>query len=120
MHAPSAAPAALSGRARWAWIALLAISALLVVNHAIVAVAVDDGDTPLVVAMAVINALAVVLLLGPYRRLRPWAWLLLWVEVLALASVIGWGDDLPLRIAYGVIALVLAALQLVTPRAFPA
>jgi hypothetical protein len=75
--------------ARVAWVVLVVVSALGVLNHAVgVFVIAEEDPEPLMFALfAGLNLYAAAVLLGPYQRGEMWAWLVTWVEVAALALV---------------------------------
>lgn len=98
------------------WIALVVVTALFCINHVVVAV-VEPDDRALVLALALVNAVSLAILVGPFRQFRAWAWLAIWVEVAATASVAFWAADGP-GPWYAGFAALMAVAQIATLSAF--
>jgi hypothetical protein len=104
---------------RVAWILLTALSALWAVNHVVGAFvfAGDDVGPLLFVVFALVGVVATIVLLGPYRQRRLWAWQVVSVEVVALMSLFLVTQP---RVGawYLGVGLLMAIAQLVTLREF--
>lgn len=102
-----------------AWGLLVALSALWALNHVVGAfLFTGDGAGPLLfVGLALVGVVATVVLLGPYRRGRLWAWLVVTAEVLVLMSLVLFTQP-RVGLWYLGVGLVMAAAQLVTLREF--
>lgn len=104
---------------RIAWGLLTALSALWAVNHVVGAFVFAGGDVgpSVFVLLALLGVAATIVLLGPYRQRRLWAWWAVSVEVVALMAV-----SLVAQFEVGAwylgVGLVMAVAQLVTFREF--
>lgn len=105
--------------AKAAWGLLVALSALWALNHVVGAfLFTGDGAGPLLfVGLALVGVVATVVLLGPYRQGRLWAWLVVTAEVLVLMSLVLFTQP-RVGVWYLAVGLVMAAAQFVTLRQF--
>lgn len=108
-----------TGITKAAWALLTALSALWALNHMVGAfVFTDDDAGPLIfVALALLGVVATIVLLGPYRQRRLWAWWAVSVEVVALMAV---SLITPTSVGawYLGVGLLMAVTQLTTLREF--
>lgn len=108
-----------TGVTKAAWALLTALSALWALNHTVGAFVFTDNEVgPLLfVLLALLGVLATVVLLGPYRHRRRWAWWAVSIEVAALMAV-----SLITQPRVGAwyigVGLLMAVAQLVTRRDF--
>jgi hypothetical protein len=102
-----------------AWALLTALSALWALNHVVGAfVFTDDAAGPLTfVALALLGVAATIVLLGPYRQRRLWAWWAISVEVVALMAL-SLITQFEVGVWYLGAGLLMAVAQLVTLREF--
>lgn len=114
---PAVAVRPMGAGARAGWLVLVALSVLFAAGHVVSAVAVDDEPLAVFVALAVLDAATAVVLLGPYRRLRTWAWASTWVQVVVLASTLLWTGP-EVWAWYVAAAVVMAVAQCATLPAF--
>ena len=105
---------------RTGWWVLVVLTALLVANHAfgVLMYATSDDERALFVIFLAFNVLSLVVLLIPYRRRELWAWWATWIPVVtnALPLVLFSVDEVV--VFYAGVAMVMAAAQLTTLRAF--
>jgi hypothetical protein len=106
---------------RIGWIVLVVLSALFAVNHiaGIWFIAGSEDESQMFEAFGIVNLLAVVLLVIPYRRLEWWSWLAVWLTIVPIAAVIFFIQD-AIGIIYVITAGVMALAQLLTLPAFRA
>lgn len=104
---------------RVGWIVLLVLSALFAVNHlaGIWFIAASTDEQQMFEAFGVVNLLAIVLLVIPYRRREWWAWLTVWLTILPIALVVVFVPD-AIGITYVVTAGVMSLGQLATLPSF--
>ena len=105
---------------RVGWWVLVVLTALLVANHALglATFATSDDERALFLIFLAFGVLSLVVLLIPYRRRERWSWWATWIPVGANASpfVLFPFDEV---VAFYVgVAVVMAAAQLMTLRAF--
>ena len=103
---------------RAAWILLVVLSAAWTADH-VVGAFLTHLSPLLFIGLAIVDLATVVILCGPYRRLRRWSWWAVWVEIALLTSVVVWATP-SVGIWYGALAVVMAVAQLLTRRAFRA
>lgn len=98
-----------------AWVVLVVVSVLGVINHllGVFAIAQDDSEALMFALFAGLNLYATAVLLRPYRRGELWAWLVTWVEVVAFAIVSPLTDP-QVGAAYLVGAIIAALAQAAT------
>jgi hypothetical protein len=98
-----------------AWVVLVVVSVLGVLNHAVgvFAIAQEDPEPLMFALFAGLNLYATAVLLRPYRRGEMWAWLVTWVEVAALALVYPLTDP-QIGTGYLVGAIIAALAQVAT------
>lgn len=108
-----------TGLAKTGWIVLIVLNALMLLNHlvAIFAVAASADEGRMFIAYAVVNAFALLVLFFAYRARQRWAWVSIWLAVLATAVTILYGID-TIGLIYGAVAGVMALAQLATAREF--
>ncbi|SFR93174.1 hypothetical protein SAMN04487846_0760 [Microbacterium sp. cf046] len=105
---------------RAGWVVLLVTNTLMLLNHliGIAFVAASTDERQMFVAYAAVNALAVLVLLFPYRARLRWAWWASWIPVLAIGAVFFIGGLTAIGWAYGLTAVVMTLAQLATLRDF--
>ncbi len=98
-----------------AWVVLVVVSVLGVVNHTVgvFAIAQEDPEPLMFALFAGLNLYATAVLLWPYRRGEMWAWLITWVEVAAFALVYPLTDP-QVGTGYLVGAIIAAFAQVAT------
>ena len=108
-----------TGLAKAGWIVLIVLNGGMLLNHlvAIFLVATSPDEGRMFIAYAVVNALALLVLLFPYRVRQRWAWASIWLVVLATAVTIVYGID-TIGLIYVAVAGVMALAQLATAREF--
>jgi hypothetical protein len=108
-----------TGLAKAGWIVLIVLNTGMLLNHlvAIFLVATSADEGRMFIAYAVVNALALLVLLFGYRARQRWAWASIWLVVLATAVTIAYGID-TIGMIYGAVAGVMALAQLATAREF--
>ncbi|TDE03078.1 hypothetical protein [Jiangella asiatica] len=109
----------MTGITKAAWVLLTALSALWALNHAVGAFvfAGDDIRPELFVLIALLGVVATIVLVGPYRERRLWAWWVVTAEVVALISV-ALITQPRVGVWYLTIGLLMAVAQLGTLREF--
>ena len=102
------------------WLVLLILNAMMLLNHliGIVVIAASSDERQMFVGYAAMSALAVLVLVFPYRARHRWAWGAGWIPVLAIGAVFFIGGLTPIGWWYGATALVMALAQLATLREF--
>ena len=105
---------------RVGWWVLVVLTALLVANHALglAMFATSDDERALFLIFLAFGVLSLVVLLIPYRRLERWSWWATWIPVGATASplvIFPFDEVVALYLGF---AVVMAAAQFMTLRAF--
>lgn len=91
------------------WILLLSISMLMALNH--VALIFFMNERTLFIGWAAFNLYSTLVLWIPFRRGERWAWLVSWISVIALASLIAFDSQVgPLYLGAAVLMAVGLAL----------
>jgi len=101
-------------RAKAGWILLLAVSALMTLNHLVLIFALSEPT--LFIGWTAFNLYACLVLWFPFRRGERWAWGSLWILVIAFASMIFF--DAQVGAFYLGAAAILAVGLLLTASAF--
>lgn len=120
--APTRTRAARSVPHRIGWWVLTALTALMLLNHAVGVFAFSQGATDrfMFVVFALLNAYALVVLLIPFRRGEPWAWWLSQLQVAAFALCLPLLDDPAIGWFYlGIAAVLELGLALTYPGGRP-
>lgn len=101
------------------WWTLVALTALFTANHAVGvwAFSSSDDEQMMFVAFTALQALGLVVLLIPYRRVEWWAWWATWIIVVAVAATVVVFRS-PLGVVYLCVAVALALAQFAALPAF--
>lgn len=105
---------------RIGWWVLVALTCVLVANHALgfVSYATSDDERALFLLFFAFGALSLTVLVIPYRRLERWSWWATWIPVVVSASPVALFPLDVVGMFYAGVAVVMAGAQLTTARAF--
>ena len=105
---------------RAGWWALVVITALLALNHALgtIAFATSDDERAMFMIFLALNLLSLVVLVIPYRRRERWSWWATWIPVITNAIPLLVFSFDAIAVFYASLAVLMAAGQLTTLRAF--
>ena len=107
---------------RAGWWVLVVITGLLALNHALgtFIFATSDDERAMFVIFLALNLLSLVVLVIPYRRRERWSWWATWIPVVTNAIPLLVFSFDAIAVFYASLAVLMAAGQFTTLRAFRA